>query len=313
MRIALRPSGGRGEYELAGRQGQIGVDDLLERDLLFKLTPELTIDGHGAARRVQGKPRIRLDDSREYNHAYAFLAGSLLMPQPKRALKETTTDLDFVRRNQYAVTAIDIDIAAIGPGAVDLRPTTLWIGNAAGLTKSVEVAPRMAVVQALWDKARTSSAPVAAFVRDHEAAVVSGNHHQIKEAAEALRQELENDGDVLDELTAQLGLEGAETGVSSAASAVPEAGLDDEIDPNDAARRAVAHWRKSVVRSAEGRAFAKKVRIAYGDRCAFSGDVLPKLPHTASAGVDGAHILPWARYELNTVKNGLCLNKLCHW
>jgi putative restriction endonuclease len=313
MRIALRTSGGRGEYELAGRQGQIGVEDLLGRDLLFELTPEITIDGHSAARRVQGKPRIRLDDPREYYHAYTFLAGSLLMPQPKRALKETTRDPDFVRRGQYAVTGIDIDVASIGPAAVDLRPTTLWISNAAGLSRSVVVAQRMALVQTLWDKARMSSTPIAAYVRNHETAVVSGNHQQIKETAEALCQELQNDGDVLDELTAQLGLEGAETGVSSATSAVSEVGLDDEIDPKDAARRAIAQWRKSVVRSAEGKAFAQKVRIAYGNRCAFSGDVLPKLPHTASAGVDGAHILPWARYELNTVKNGLCLNKLCHW
>ena len=29
--------------------------------------------------------------------------------------------------------------------------------------------------------------------------------------------------------------------------------------------------------------------------------------------VYGAHILPWARYELNSLKNGICLSKLCHW
>lgn len=29
--------------------------------------------------------------------------------------------------------------------------------------------------------------------------------------------------------------------------------------------------------------------------------------------MDGAHILPWARYDLNSLTNGLCLNKLCHW
>jgi putative restriction endonuclease len=313
MRIALRTSGGRGEYELAGRQGEIGVDDLLDRDLLFELTPEITIDGHSAARRVQGKPRIRLEDSKAHSHAYAFLAGSLLLPQPKRALKATTTDPDFVRRGQYAVTDIDLDVATVGPNAVDLRPTTLWISNAAGLTKAVEVAQRMALVQALWEKARTSDGEVASFVRDHEAAVISGDHRRIAEAADAIRKSLDNEGDLLDELTAMLGLEGSETGVSSSTNAVPDAGLDEEIDPKDAARRAVAQWRKSVIRSAQGRAFSQNVRAAYGDRCAFSGDVLPKLPHTASAGVDGAHILPWARYELNTVRNGLCLNKLCHW
>lgn len=34
---------------------------------------------------------------------------------------------------------------------------------------------------------------------------------------------------------------------------------------------------------------------------------------TGSSGVDAAHILPWAEYDLNSVSNGLCLSKLCHW
>ena len=25
------------------------------------------------------------------------------------------------------------------------------------------------------------------------------------------------------------------------------------------------------------------------------------------------HILPWAEYGLNTISNGICLSKLCHW
>lgn len=313
MRIALRTSGGRGEYELSGRQGRIGIDEILDRDLRFELTPEITIDGHSAARRVQGKPRIRLDDRREFSHAYIFLADSLLLPQPKRQLSQTTTDLDFLKRGQFAVTGIDVDIATVSPSAADLRPTTLLLSNSANLTKSVDVAQRMALVQSLWDKARTSGQPIAPYVRDHEVAVISGDHRELRAAAKVLQRQMNSDGDLLAELTGELGLTGADAGVSATMSALPEEGVDDEIELKDAARRAVAQWRKSVVRSAEGRAFSQKVRAAYGDRCAFSGDVLPKLPHTASAGVDGAHILPWARYELNTVKNGLCLNKLCHW
>ncbi len=141
----------------------------------------------------------------------------------------------------------------------------------------------------------------------------SGNHRAIERAAAAIRKALGTDGDVLDEITARLDMPEEETAISTTAGEVPLEPVEDETDPAEAARRAVAQWRRSVVRSAEGRTFAKRVRDAYSDTCAISGDGLPKLPSTASAGVDGAHILPWARYELNTLKNGICLNKLCHW
>lgn len=29
--------------------------------------------------------------------------------------------------------------------------------------------------------------------------------------------------------------------------------------------------------------------------------------------MDGAHILPWSAYQLNSVVNGICLCKQCHW
>lgn len=75
----------------------------------------------------------------------------------------------------------------------------------------------------------------------------------------------------------------------------------------------MSEWRKVAIRSSRARAFSTKVRAAYGHRCVVTGDALPKLPSTAGPGVDAAHILPWSRYELNSISNGLCLNKLWHW
>src|SRR5690348_2308930 len=132
MRIALRTSGGRGEYELAGRQGDLSVEDLFDRRMIFELTPELSIDGHAAARRMQGKPRIRLDDPRRYSHAYAILTAALLLPQPKRELRETSTEADFVHEGAYAITDIDIDIANVQDAFVALRPRRLWLRNEIG-------------------------------------------------------------------------------------------------------------------------------------------------------------------------------------
>lgn len=290
----------------------MGVADLFDRRLRFELTPEITIDGHSAAHRVQGKPRIRLEDQ-QHRHAYRLLAAALLLPQPKRELRATATGPDFIRDGQYSITDIDVDVASVAPGAVDLRPTTVWLGNSTGLARYVNVALRMALVQSVWDAGRSQATPLGELVKAHESAVATGDHKAMEAAAADLRRFLGSDGDILDELTARLGVEGSDTAVSSTTGEVPLEPVEDETDPADAARRAVAQWRRSVVRSAQGRAFSARVRSAYSHRCALSGDVLPKLPHTASPGVDGAHILPWARYELNTLRNGICLNKLCHW
>jgi hypothetical protein len=312
VRIALRPSGGRGEYELAGRQGEVSVDDLLEKDLVFELTPELSIDGHSSAQRVQGKPRIRLEPG-GYSHAWAVLAAILLLPKPRRELALTDDGPDFLYDGGYAITDINVDVADIHNDSAGLRPTRLWLKSKIDFPRSVDVTPRLAQVQALWDAAKEQESKAAELVRDHEQAVVDGGHRAIQSAAAALRKELKTTRDLIGKLGAELGLETQEATITTATASVPSDAAQDDVDPAAAARRAVARWRKAVIRSAKGRAFSRKVRQIYSYRCAVSGDVFPKLPHTASAGVDGAHILPWARYELNSPRNGICLNKLCHW
>ena len=73
MKIVLRPSGGRGEYELAGRFGSIAASDLFGLEILFDCTPEIEVPGHSRAEPRNGKPRVRLDD-RQSKHAYLLLS-----------------------------------------------------------------------------------------------------------------------------------------------------------------------------------------------------------------------------------------------
>ena len=81
----------------------------------------------------------------------------------------------------------------------------------------------------------------------------------------------------------------------------------------EAARNRMKVWRQVAMRGAAGAKFSLQVREAYDHTCMFTGMRLPKTPMTGSSGVDAAHILPWAEYDLNSVSNGLCLSKLCHW
>jgi hypothetical protein len=313
VRIAFRPSGGRGEYELAGHQANIRASDLIDRQLDFELTPEITIPGRQAVRRVDGKPRIRLESGATSRHIYLPLAAALLLPKPKREVAATGTGSDFVRDQRYSIMGIDVDVVRSTTSVANLRPTVLWLENASGLVRSVKVPQRMATVQAIWDAARDKTSEVADLVKAHEMAVGAGDHRDIEKAAAAVRKKLATDADVVDDLAAALGANIEATAIGLTTGTVPIKGEEDETDPEEARRRVVAEWRLGASRGASGRGFSQRVRAAYNDRCVLSGSKLPKLPQTLSAGVDGAHILPWARYDLNSVTNGLCLSKMCHW
>lgn len=310
MRIALRTSGGRGEYELTGEDAGVAASDLFNRRLHFQISPELTIDGRQRALRVQGKPRIRLEDGGR--HAYRVLADVLLLPVPIRELRQTADGPDFFRDRGYSMTDIDVDLAAAN-GTADLRPKRLWLTNAEGLVRSVDFPERMAAVQALWAAARDEGGRLARLVAAHEAAVEGGDHAVIGTAATAIRGEFGTGTDVLPLVAAGLGVGMDEPPTDGGlVEEVPEEGAE-ETDPEEAIREVIAKWRKQAVRDAAGRRFAEAVKAAYDFTCVICGHRYPKLDGSASAGVDGAHILPYRRYDLNDVINGLCLCKICHW
>jgi hypothetical protein len=313
MRIALRSSGGRGEYELTGSHGAVAASDLFDHQLDFQITPELIIAGRHQPLRVQGKPRIRLLDQRQDRHAYAVLANVLLLPVPIRELRQTAPGTDFVRDGGYSITDIDVDLVRANGGA-ELRPTRLWLSNSEGLVRSVEFAERMATVQAAWAAARETEGRLAVLVRRHEAAVEGGTHLEIGSAASAVRAEVGTETDVLPVVAALLGvgLDHPPPDGGVVVERVPEE-EGQEVDPAEAVRQTISKWRKQAVRDAAGRRFSEAVKAAYDYCCVVSSHRYPKLDSAVSAAVDGAHILPYRRYDLNEVVNGLCLCKICHW
>jgi len=77
--------------------------------------------------------------------------------------------------------------------------------------------------------------------------------------------------------------------------------------------RAEAIYRAQRARGSGAAKFRKDVQTAYRFRCAFCGLRAPTIMHSAKAGVDAAHILPWGNYDLDVVQNGLMLCKTHHW
>ncbi len=318
MRIALRTSGGRGEYELAGRQGAIGIDQVSNKPFYYEITPGLVLPGGVSALRAQGKPRLRKvrKNDRSTTHPPLLLAAILLLPKPKRQLRETHGTV-LLMHDAYSVSAIRIDIADIQAASVVLRPTDLLLQNADGLSQRIVFAERMARITRLWNRAAGRVGPLAELIRNHMDAVMedSPSHRNIESFADAIAESLDTDGDMLPLAEAQLGIEPIDE--------MPFEGQEEEIigefgenDPQtqiQARLERIKQWREVVLRGAEGARFRREIRRHYADQCLFSGDTLPKLSVTGSAGVDAAHILPWSTHDIHTADNGICLNKMCHW
>ncbi len=89
----------------------------------------------------------------------------------------------------------------------------------------------------------------------------------------------------------------------------------DAIPPDDVEirLREAAQWRRIAARGAAGAKFRRMVRDAYNSTCIVCGIRLPASPRCRVPGVDSAHILPWATYDLQVIGNGVCLCKIHHW
>jgi putative restriction endonuclease len=312
MRIALRTSGGRGEYELVGRQGAVDRGDLYDRRIRYEITPDIVIDGRSAAHMVQGKPRIRLEQGGK--HIYRVLADVLLLPRPIRELRRAATGPDFIRDQKYAMKDIDIDVVGRTNAEITLRLTRVWLSNSGGRAVAMDLPDRMALVQSLWDKARGRTDRLALLLQEHENAATLGDMGRIQTAADKIRRAMRVDGDCGPVIATNLGVAFDPPPPQEIVPQVPETGIEDDAEDMEATVRAISKWRRQADRGPEGRRFSQQVKSAYDFTCAVMGTRLPRLPAvTGSSGTDSAHILPWARYDLNRVTNGLCLCKLCHW
>ena len=311
MRIALRPSGGRGDYELAGSYNRLHASDLLEKQFFFQITPALTIDGRSMAHRLHGKPRIRPVDGK---HAYVIIAGVLLLPPPRRELQRTPDAPPQLRTGAYTVAGIDVAVLEDGRTTVTFAPKSVWARSRGGLLK-IDYENRMAIITTLWSAAESLSSACGSLVKEHKESVFSGDHGRIAESSAAIQEFYQTTDDVVPLLLRDFGLpEGSSpafTGISTlTAGFISE---DDDSSPEESRRERTRKWRRQVDRGPGAREFSLRVRRAYDFRCTFSGERFPRFPTLDSAGVDGAHILPWSTHQLNSISNGLCLCKLCHW
>ncbi|MBB1076375.1 HNH endonuclease [Rhodoferax sp. 4810] len=318
MRIALRTSGGRGEYEVAGSHESIRVHDVLDHQIILELLPGLRIPSSNFVRHSQGKPRIRLIDPHVNSHIYLILAAILLLPKPKREIGATPGGKLQIYKDNFSVLSIPFDVVELGSTELVIAPTQMILSNSSSDSVRLDIIERLRIIIACWELASKKSSPLAKALIRHRDAFHRQDISELISSTEAIRLSAIELDDPLRHATKELDLPNLDElmWLGIHATETEEAmGLGEENleELKEAARTRVKVWRQVALRGAAGAKFSSAVKEAYNHTCLFTSMRLPKTPVTGSPGVDAAHILPWAEYDLNSVSNGLCLSKLCHW
>jgi hypothetical protein len=317
MNIALRPSRGRGEYELAGTQGDIAVHNLFNLRIFLETVPGVAIDTISACKLSDGKPRIRLAHAARNAHPSALIAASMLLPKPRRA-KTKARAPTLIEWDGFVVQTVRVDVVQVDKARVVLRPVTIKLENASNGRADIDYSERMARVVRVWTAAATGASSVDQAVRDHAVAFGSSTstQPQILAAVPGVYRALANPtGDLLPILESHYSLGGAAASIGAMSAEITDVDYEESVltSPLEARITRVRQWRKAAVRGPAASQFRRDVRSAYDDRCLISGLRLPKTDTNTRAGVDAAHILPWSRYDLDRTENGICLSKQCHW
>lgn len=318
MRIALRTSGGRGEYEVAGSHESIRVHDVFDRQIVLELLPGFRFPTNNYVRHTQGKPRIRLLDPYGDSHVYLILAAVLLLPKPKREIGATPGGKLQIYKDNFSVMSIPFDVVELTTTELVVSPTQMVLSNSTFDSVRLDVIERLRIVMACWEAASKQTSAISNAVIQHKNAFNSRDVKAVISAAESIRLANVEPDDPLRHITKDMNLPnldeimglGVHFTETEEAMALGEENLE---DLKEAARNRVKVWQQVASRGAAGAKFSTEVRQAYNHTCLFTGMRLPKTPATGSSGVDAAHILPWAEYDLNSISNGLCLSKLCHW
>ena len=303
---------------MAGSHEAIRVHDVFDREIVLEPLPGLRFPTNNFIRHTQGKPRVRLLDQHSDSHVYLILAAILLLPKPKREIGATPGGKLQVYKDNFSVMSIPFDVVELSTTEIVVSPTQMVLSNSTFDSVRLDVIERLRIVMACWEAASKQSSALGRALVQHRNAFNGRDIKAVIGAAESIRlANIEPDDPLrhitkdfnlpnLDELM-WLGVHATET---EEAMALGEENLE---ELKEAARTRIKVWQQVALRGAAGAKFSADVRRAYDDTCLFTGMRLPKIPATGSSGVDAAHILPWAEYNLNTVSNGLCLSKLCHW
>lgn len=319
MRISRRTSGGRGEYEISEEApGGITPHDLVDHRLVLDLGNGLLLDSGCVLLHAQGKFRIRIVRPDADMQLHRQLVAALLLPEAIRSNVTMGGGMPIVQKGRYAIETVEVEAVARQADRATLVVDEVVLSNADHPAEELHFDRRVAGVVRLWQERQKLPTEMQTLIERHEALVRGGG--PLHPEAERLVSELQA---VLSDQAADFGIAYNEytdalpplLELLDIQIAEPAVRVED-IDPEEVElrRRTVREWKRwAAHRGTESARFRVRVRDAYGSRCLVCGKQYPPTPFNRVPGVDAAHILPWADYDLDRTDNGICLCKLCHW
>lgn len=314
--IRKQPSGGRGEYEVVGRQNDVTARDLDGRE--FELITPFGAKASGVYLGNQGgKRRLRLRQSAGV-HIQRQVAALFLLPRSTREESRVSSALPVVLEGRY-ILDVGIHLEQLHAQSASVSPMTLVArsGNYTDVRSmvTIDTQERYQRLLAVYESHERLPETLSALVAMHSELVGAKNpsYTDLEEVVHSIIEELASSPD-LEYVPGSdpLPVLGKLTGANLEDLFVPPPPLLPQGDI-ELKRRSEHIYRMTKIRGSAGAKFRDDVQQAYNFRCAFCGFRAPRIPGRALSGVDAAHILPWGKYDLDVVSNGLMLCKQHHW
>lgn len=315
LQIRKMPSGGRGEYELVGRQGPINAADFIGREFLFSF-PSLEKRTSVQLTNQGGKRRLRLMNL-HFPHLARQLATLLLLPRNARDERQVSQALPILLQDRYILDfsfeyiRSDLGSALIKPTRLLARSGDIGVGAP---HEEIDVGERISRLARLHERTRSLPGDLDALIASQarffetDAPVTKQDELVVRRIIEELTatdDEYLSESDPLPRLEYLAGLSSDQVGIPTPveiSQEVPEIKL-----------RSEHIYRARRIRSSASVRFKEQLRRVYNSRCLMCGFRAPGHPGRMLPGVDAAHILPYGNYELDVVQNGMILCKLHHW
>ena len=316
MYIARRTGGGRGVYEIAGETASgLTSGDLLDREIVFELTPALLLPS-GVTLHVQGG-KHRLILTHGGIQIQRQIAAALLLPSPRRADEGMGSSAQLIRTKEYALERIQLSyVNSIAADKAFVVPDRIELKNASA-SMFISVQERLAEVAAIWSRADRAPEPLRSLIARHEELVTAGDPITTecedvvseiqKAAADAWPGETSVTSDPVGVLASRLGVsvpplvEPVEPAMTAPTFAF-EGGFD-----LSAAMRVPERVRRAIIQRRGQRSFRQALLSAYGGKCQVT-------EYSGEPALEAAHIYPYregAEYT-NDPRNGLLLRSDIH-
>ena len=312
MHIGFRTSGGgRGEYELVGHHGSLGAADLVGWDLKWELPgigeceTGIWIDPGGS-----GKPRLRSKILHDRPQVGRQIAAVLLLPRPVRERSSLGQGQPILGDRSYFLARIGFKSSSI----FDEHHKTIVVKPAYVVVEN-ETDSDIIYFDSRWERVRRihdsymiqdSYRDILSILQEHQDCLEVRNITRTSvSASEKLTRYFEEEGDAVPIVENMFGISLEDPSILNL----------EELEDDDIEMRVISTSRMRKVRGrpSSSRNFSSDVRKAWRYTCAFCGLKLPGRKGSIDSGVDAAHILPWAEYDLDNIRNGISLCKIHHW